>query len=80
MRHGAETGSELNANDEILDDETYLHLLGADRNWEIAREKLEISDEKLGGGEFGVVKKGFYTRSDGKKMTVAVKLLKGRVD
>lgn len=48
-----------------------------DRNWQIPREKMEITREKLGRGEFGIVYKGFYLRRDGRKLPVAVKTLKG---
>lgn len=65
------------AEDEILDDETYLREMGIDRDWEIPRERLKITEESLGGGEFGAVKKGIYLRRDGKELPVAVKMLKG---
>jgi len=38
---------------------------------------MEITREKLGRGEFGLVYKGFYLRRDGRKLPVAVKTLKG---
>ncbi|PFX12870.1 Protein sidekick-2 [Stylophora pistillata] len=61
----------------VVDNETYLNQMDIDRNWEIPRERLEILETKLGGGEFGVVKKGNYLRVDGNKLPVAVKMLKG---
>ena len=61
----------------VVDNETYLDQMEIDRNWEIPRERLEILETKLGGGQFGVVKKGNYLRRDGNKLPVAVKMLKG---
>ena len=63
--------------DEVIDNEKYLQGMAVDRNWEISRERLIIIEEKLGGGEFGIVNKGIYLRTDGKKLPVAVKMLKG---
>ena len=63
--------------DEVLDNEKYLEEMGIGRNWQIPRERLEILQEKLGTGEFGVVCKGFYLRLDGSKLPVAVKTLRG---
>ena len=48
-----------------------------DINWEIPRERLVITEEKLGGGAFGFVHKGVYSRTDGIEVSVAVKRLKG---
>ena len=48
-----------------------------DRDWEVPRERLVITEEKLGGGEFGIVNKGLYLRKDGRELPVAVKGLKG---
>ena len=63
---------------EVFDsDEKFLEEMEIDRNWQIPREKLEILEEKLGTGEFGVVCKGFYLRRDGSKMPVAIKTLRG---
>lgn len=64
---------------EVVDNETYLKATDINRNWEILRERLQITEEKLGEGEFGVVKKGFYLRKDGMKLPVAVKMLKGLI-
>lgn len=64
----------------VVDNETYLDQMEIDRNWEIPRERLEILQTKLGGGEFGVVKKGNYLRGDGNKLPVAVKMLKDTND
>ena len=61
----------------ILNDEIYINKMERDRNWEISRERLQISDVKLGRGEFGVVNKGTYLRKDGNKLAVAVKTVKG---
>lgn len=63
--------------DEVVNNETYLKEMGIDRNWEIPRKRLKITEEKLGGGEFGAVKKGIYLRRDGTELHVAVKMLKG---
>jgi len=62
---------------EVVDNEKYLEEMEIDRNWQIPREKLEILEEKLGTGEFGVVCKGFYLGRDGSKLPVAIKTLKG---
>ena len=43
---------------EVVDDYTYLREMVINRNWEIPRERLEITEENLGGGQFGVVRKG----------------------
>lgn len=51
--------------------------MAVDRNWEISRDRLTVSNEKLGGGEFGIVNKGIYLRTDGNELPVAVKRLKG---
>ncbi|XP_022800127.1 macrophage colony-stimulating factor 1 receptor-like isoform X3 [Stylophora pistillata] len=64
----------------VVDNETYLDQMEIDRNWEIPRERLEILETKLGGGDFGVVKKGNYLRGDGNKLPVAVKMLKDTND
>ena len=55
----------------------YLKTMALDRNWEVPRERLVITEEKLGGGEFGIVNKGIYLRKDGSELPVAVKGLKG---
>ena len=62
---------------EVVDNETYLKDMEIDRNWQIPRGKLKITGEKLGGGEFGIVYKGFYLRRDDSKLPVAVKTLRG---
>ncbi|XP_078348199.1 fibroblast growth factor receptor 4-like [Oculina patagonica] len=66
--------------DEVIDNEKYLQGMAVDRNWEIPRERLVITDEKLGVGEFGTVNKGIYLRTDGNKLPVAVKRLKDNMD
>ena len=62
---------------EDVDNETYLIEMNIDRNWQIPREKLELTGEKLGTGEFGIVQKGFYLRQDDSKLPVAVKTPRG---
>lgn len=37
----------------VIDDETYLKEMEIDSNWQIPREKTEITREKLGRVEFG---------------------------
>ena len=61
----------------VVDNETYLKEMEIDRNWQIPREKLQITGEKLGRGEFGIVYKGLYLRRDGSRLPVAVKTLRG---
>ena len=63
--------------DVVIDNEKYLQNMAIDRNWEIPRNKLVTTDEKLGRGEFGTVRKGIYVRTDGKELPVAIKILKG---
>lgn len=50
-------------------------------DWEIVKDNLTILDKKLGGGCFGVVKKGMYKQkdndNDADSQVVAVKMLKG---
>ena len=50
-----------------------------EEGWEISLESLdlEVLDEVLGEGEFGIVYKGRYSGKDGKTIDVAVKQLKG---
>ena len=45
--------------------------------WEIDLNRLEIKNEVLGEGQFGIVSKGRYCRDDGNVIDVAVKQLKG---
>ena len=54
----------------------YMNILGVTTDWELDRNRLTV-EESLGEGEFGLVKRGVYLRSDGSYMEVAVKLLKG---
>ncbi|XP_022808737.1 uncharacterized protein LOC111345723 [Stylophora pistillata] len=63
----------------VVDNETYMDQMEIDRSWEIPRERLEILETELGGGEFGVVIKGNYLRGDGNKLPVAVKMLRGQI-
>jgi hypothetical protein len=51
--------------------------MGIDRNWEIPRDRLRLTNHRLGAGCFGKVDKGVYTRKDDKELFVAVKTLKG---
>jgi hypothetical protein len=44
---------------------------------EIEKDNLTILDTKLGGGNFGVVKKGEYKTKENDILVVAVKMLKG---
>lgn len=62
---------------QVVDNEMYLQGMTIDRNWEIPQDRLFITEEKLGGGEFGIVTKGIYLRTDGNELPVAVKRLKG---
>ena len=63
---------------DIIDNELYLQTMATlDRNWEIPRNRIIVTEEKLGGGEFGIVTKGVYLRADGNELPVAVKRLKG---
>ena len=48
-----------------------------EEGWEISLESLEVLEEVLGEGEFGIVYKGRYSGKDGKTIDVAVKQLKG---
>ena len=75
---GFQEPSQLMEHDrEVVDNKTYLIEMGIDRNWQIPREKLDITGEKLGEGEFGIVYKGFYLRRDDSKLPVAIKTLRG---
>lgn len=71
---GAQSATEEN---QVVGHEMYLKTMALDRNWEVPRERLVITEEKLGGGEFGIVNKGIYLRKDGSELPVAVKGLKG---
>ena len=63
---------------DVLDNKLYLQTMAiGNRNWEIPRDRIIITQEKLGGGQFGVVHKGIYLRTDGNELPVAVKRLKG---
>ena len=72
-----EPSQSIEDDNEVIDNETYLKEMENDRNWQIPREKLAITGEELGRGEFGIVYKGFYLRRDGSKLPVAVKTLRG---
>ena len=48
-----------------------------EEDYEIDLERLEVRDEVLGEGEFGIVYKGRYYCKDNKAINVAVKQLKG---
>ena len=71
---GVQSNTEEN---QVIDHEMYLQTMTLDRDWEVPRERLVITEEKLGGGEFGIVNKGVYLRTDGNELPVAVKSLKG---
>ena len=71
---GAQSNTEEN---QVVGHEMYLQTMALDRDWEVPRERLDITKEKLGGGEFGIVNKGIYLRKDGSELPVAVKGLKG---
>ena len=74
-QEGTETTTDEQEN---IDNEQYLQIMDTNnRNWEIPRDRIIITQEKLGGGQFGVVNKGIYSRSDGHQLPVAVKQLKG---
>ena len=72
-----EPSQSVENDNKVVDDETYLKEMEIDRNWQIPGEKLEITGEKLGTGEFGIVHKGFYLRRDDSKLPVAVKTPRG---
>ena len=57
-----------------LEENSYIALL---EDWEIAPSKLKLLDKKLGGGKFGIVRKGLLTIETGSPEAVAVKTLKG---
>jgi len=57
-----------------LDQEVVLEI---DEGWEIDLNRLEVKNEVLGEGQFGIVYKGRYSRDDGNVIDVAVKRLKG---
>ena len=50
-------------------------------DWEIQRDNLVVFQKKLGGGQFGLVKKGLYKdkTNDNGERPVAVKMLKGKM-
>ncbi|XP_058965898.2 fibroblast growth factor receptor 4 [Pocillopora verrucosa] len=77
---GQHTDPSTTGENEVVENEIYLQLMAVDRNWEIPRDRLTISEEKLGRGEFGEVKKGVYLRTDGNELPVAVKILKDNKD
>lgn len=52
-------------------------VLEINEGWEIDLNRLEVKDEVLGEGQFGIVFKGRYCRDDGNVIDVAVKQLKG---
>ena len=47
--------------------------------WDIPPGNLKVLDQKLGGGQFGIVKKGLLAGKDGDFEVVAVKMVKGTV-
>lgn len=72
-----EPSQSVENDNKVVDDETYLKEMEIDRNWQIPKEKLEITREKLGREEFGIVYKGFCSKRNGSKLPVAVKSLRG---
>lgn len=51
-------------------------------DWEIKRDRLVITNKKLGVGQFGIVKKGTYrttSEDETSDQPVAVKVLKGNL-
>ncbi|XP_028416161.1 fibroblast growth factor receptor 1-like [Dendronephthya gigantea] len=51
--------------------------VAVNRNWEICLDRLQILNETLGSGQFGIVKQGLYTSlQEEKHKKVAVKMLK----
>ena len=53
-----------------IDNERYVQMMDTNkRSLEIPRDRIIIRQEKLGGGEFGVVNKGIYSRSDGHQLS-----------
>ena len=72
------TLSTMDGQEEAIDNELYLQGMDTEnRDWEVPRNRLVVTGEKLGGGEFGIVTKGVYSRTDGNRLPVAVKTLKG---
>ena len=59
---------------DLTEEISYIVLL---EDWEIAPDKLQLLDKKLGGGQFGIVKQGLLTSGKGDPEAVAVKTLKG---
>ena len=58
----------------VLEEISYIALL---EDWEIAPSKLKLLDKKLGGGKFGIVRKGLLASETDSPEAVAVKTLKG---
>ena len=53
-----------------IDNERYVQMMDTNkRSLEILRDRIIIRQEKLGGGEFGVVNKEIYSRSDGHQLS-----------
>ena len=51
-------------------------------DWEIKRDRLVITNKRLGVGQFGIVKKGTYrttSEDETSDQPVAVKVLKGNL-
>ena len=57
----------------FLEEILYIAIL---KDWEIMPSKLKLLDKKLGGGKFGIVRKGLLTNETGSPEAVAVKALK----
>lgn len=46
--------------------------------WELNKYNLVLTNEKLGTGQFGMVKKGFFKKDRDHRIPVAVKSLRGK--
>ncbi|XP_028390746.1 fibroblast growth factor receptor 3-like [Dendronephthya gigantea] len=66
---------EHNSKEEKQEEEIMSYICVLD-DWEIKKNDLTILNKKLGGGCFGVVKKGLFTKKKNDEELVAVKMLK----
>ena len=48
--------------------------------WELNKYNLVLTNEKLGTGQFGMVKKGFFKKDRDHRIPVAVKSLRGKYE
>ena len=60
----------------VLESEEISYIVLLD-DWEILRDNLTILEKKLGGGQFGIVKQGLFSKDKNESEIVAVKMLKG---